>query len=170
MFSRHTRWMIQEGDATDFSRGILVLSNFVIKRCLIPMILKPWDHGLGHKPSKLAQHNLLVLASLLYTLSRHLHRGPSAGQPNPVGTIDPALIAQAQVQESQGQRESEAHKRNKRAVNKVKVANAIAKGAGDGKGRQRRRSSLSIRRLSSGLASLRRASQVSANLNTSVRS
>lgn len=151
---RHTRWMVQEADRLDFSRGTLLLSNFIFKRCLIPIILKPWDYGLGRKPSKLAQHNLLVLASLLYSLSRNLHKGPAPGNPIIDNTKEATPAAPAEVKEEDPQG---AKGKQKRAVKKVKAATKVAKVVAD---RPRRRSSIS-RRLSIGLASIRRPSQVS---------
>ncbi|CAK8989303.1 Phospholipase D2 (PLD 2) (mPLD2) (Choline phosphatase 2) (PLD1C) (Phosphatidylcholine-hydrolyzing phospholipase D2), partial [Durusdinium trenchii] len=104
----YTRWMIRpvkveeqappaEDDTTDsgvslpkprfdLTRPKLMVGSFLFLRCLLPVLLRPWEAGVGRKPSKGVLSNLACVATLWYQLCQSHMGGPMPGEGPPIET------------------------------------------------------------------------------------
>lgn len=67
----------------DLTRVKLILGNFVFNRCLLPLVMRPWESGVAVKPERKQINNLTMLATLIYVMLQEHLGGPLAGESDP---------------------------------------------------------------------------------------
>jgi len=96
-----TRWMLPIEDEVDgklrydLSRIKLVLGNFVVTRCLLPTLLRPWEGSMGgRRPERKVCNNLIMLTTLMHVIFQSIAGGPDAGSVDPKAKRDGDIAAQ----------------------------------------------------------------------------